>query len=89
VPYVPEAVYFLHARPKSTTRSAAFIDNIGKHYETIIDLIAQGGTMIGSSHRAAASAVFESWAAMNASFLQASDADPGLKYQNYIFSLKL
>ena len=88
-PYVPEAVYCLRPRAQSATRSAAFIDNIGAHYATIIELIAAGGTMIGSEHRAEAIAVFESWAAMNASFLKASTANPGLRYQNYIFSLKL
>jgi len=88
-PYVPEAVYSLRPRAKSATRSAAFIDNIGKHYQTLIGLIAGGRTMIGSAHRPAAVAVFESWAEMNARFLKASAAAPGLRYQNYIFSLKL
>jgi glycosyltransferase involved in cell wall biosynthesis len=88
-PYVREAVYSLRPRATSATRSSAFIDNIGKHYETIIALIAQGGTMIGPAHRAEAIAVFESWAKMNASYLKASAANPGLRYQNYIFSLKL
>ena len=88
-PYVPEAVYTLRPSAKSATRSASFIDNIGRHYQTIIERITQGRTMIGPTHRPEAVAVFESWAAMNASFLQASAAAPGLKYQNYIFSLKL
>ena len=88
-PYVPEAVYSLLPRAQSATRSTSFIDNIGKHYETIIGLIADGRTMIGSEQRAEAVAVFESWAEMNASFLRASAANPGLRYQNYIFSLKL
>ena len=88
-PYVPEAVYTLRSRAKSATRSASFIENVAEHYDTIIDMIIQGRTMIGSPHHAAAVAVFESWAAMNASFLQASAASPGLRYQSYIFSLKL
>jgi glycosyltransferase involved in cell wall biosynthesis len=88
-PYVPEAVYSLRPRAKSATRSASFMENIGKHYETIIDLIATGRTMIGSQHRREAAAVFESWAQMNASFVKASAANPGLRYQNYIFSLSL
>jgi glycosyltransferase involved in cell wall biosynthesis len=88
-PYIPEAVYTLRPHARSATRSASFIDSIGGHYETIIDLIARGGTTIGSQHRAEAAAVFESWAEMNASFLKASAANPGLKYQTYIFSLKL
>jgi glycosyltransferase involved in cell wall biosynthesis len=88
-PYVPEAVYSLRPRAQSATRSTAFIDNIGQHYQTLITLIAEGRTMIGSVHRAEAVAAFESWAAMNASFLQASATTPGLRYQNYIFSLKL
>jgi hypothetical protein len=88
-PYVADAVYSLRARAQSATRSASFIGNIGKHYETIIDMIAAGRTMIGSPHRREAVAVFESWAAMNASYLKASAANPSLKYQNYIFSLKL
>lgn len=88
-PYIPEAVYTLRPRAKSATRSRSFIDKIGRHYQTIVALIGEGRTMIGSAHRADASAVFESWAAMNASFLQASAAEPGLRYQNYIFSLKL
>jgi glycosyltransferase involved in cell wall biosynthesis len=88
-PYVPEAVYSLLPRAQSATRSTSFIDNIGKHYETIIGLIAEGRTMIGSEHRREAVAVFESWAEMNASYLKASAANPGLRYQNYIFSLKL
>jgi glycosyltransferase involved in cell wall biosynthesis len=88
-PYVAEAVYTLRPSAKSATRSAAFIDNIGRHYQNIIAQIADGRTMIGSRHRAEATAVFESWAAMNASFLKASAAAPGLKYQNHIFSLKL
>lgn len=88
-PCVREAVYTLRSRGKSATRSRTFIDNIGKHYETIVRLIAEGRTMIGSPHRAEAMAVFESWAAMNARFLEASTAQPGLRYQNYIFSLKL
>jgi glycosyltransferase involved in cell wall biosynthesis len=88
-PYVQEAVYTLRPRARSATRSADFIDNIGKHYETIIGLIADGRTMIGPAHRAEAIAVFESWAEMNASFLKASAANPGLRYQNHIFSLKL
>ncbi|GAB2178657.1 glycosyltransferase family 2 protein [Dongia sp. agr-C8] len=88
-PYVPEAVYILCSRAQSATRSASFIGDIGKHYATIIDKIAAGRTMIGSQHRADAVAVFESWAEMNDRFLQARAADPLLKYQNYIFSLKL
>ena len=88
-PYVPEAVYTLRPRAQSATRSASFIDNIGAHYATIIDMIANGRTMIGSKHRAASIAVFESWAEMNARFLQASAVDSRLRYQNYIFSLKL
>jgi glycosyltransferase involved in cell wall biosynthesis len=88
-PYIPEAVYSLHPSAKSATRSTSFIDNIGQHYQTIMDLITQGRTMIGSAHRAEAIAVFESWAAMNASYLSARTANPVLKYQNYIFSLKL
>jgi glycosyltransferase involved in cell wall biosynthesis len=88
-PYVPEAVYILRSRAQSATRSASFIGNIAKHYATIIDMITQGRTMIGSQHRAEAAAVFESWAEMNASFLKASAANPDLRYQNYIFSLKL
>ncbi|WP_395019988.1 glycosyltransferase family 2 protein [Dongia sp.] len=88
-PYVPEAVYTLRSRARSATRSASFIGNIGTHYATIIDNIAALRTMIGSAHRADAIAVFESWAAMNERFLQASAADSALKYQNYIFSLKL
>lgn len=88
-PYVREAIYTLRSRPESATRSARFIDDIAKHYETIIRLIGQGRTMIGSAHRVEAMAVFESWAEMNARFLKASDAAPGLKYQNYIYSLKL
>jgi glycosyltransferase involved in cell wall biosynthesis len=88
-PYVPEAVYTLRPRARSATRSASFIENIARHYEAIIDMIAAGRTMIGSAYRAEAVAVFESWAAMNASFLQASATTPGLRYQNYIFSLKL
>jgi glycosyltransferase involved in cell wall biosynthesis len=88
-PYVPEAVYTLRPRAQSATRSASFIDNIGKHYETIIDMISAGETMIGSRHHAEAVAVFESWARMNVSFLKACAANPALKYQNYIFSLGL
>ena len=88
-PYVREAVYTLRSRTRSATRSAAFIDNIGKHYETIMGLIARGGTMIGAPHRREAVAVFESWARMNDSFLKSSATTPGLKYQNYIFSLKV
>jgi glycosyltransferase involved in cell wall biosynthesis len=88
-PYVPEAVYTLRPRARSATRSASFIENIAVHYEKIIGMIAEGRTMIGSAHRTEAVAVFESWAAMNASFLKASAAIPGLRYQNYIFSLKL
>jgi len=88
-PYVAEAVYVLRPRARSATRSASFIENIGKHYEALITLIDEGRTMIGSPHRAEAVAVFESWAAMNESFLQASAADSSLRYQNYIFSLKL
>jgi glycosyltransferase involved in cell wall biosynthesis len=88
-PYVPEAVYTLRSRAKSATRSTSFIDTVGRHYQTITALIAEGRTMIGSAHRAEAIAVFESWAEMNASFLKASAASPSLKYQNYIFSLKL
>jgi glycosyltransferase involved in cell wall biosynthesis len=88
-PYVAEAVYCLRPRARSATRSATFIDNIGAHYATIIDMIAAGRTMIGSPHRAEAIAVFESWRAMNASFLKASAANPDLRYQNYICSLKL
>jgi glycosyltransferase involved in cell wall biosynthesis len=88
-PYVPEAVYLLRPRAQSATRSASFIDNIGKHYETIIAMIGAGRTMIGIDHRAEAIAVFESWAAMNASFLSASAAKPALRYQNYICSLGL
>jgi glycosyltransferase involved in cell wall biosynthesis len=88
-PYVPEAVYILRPSAKSATRGISFIDNIGRHYQALIALIAQGRTMIGPAHRAEVIAVFESWAAMNASYLSASDANPGLKYQNYIFSLKL
>jgi glycosyltransferase involved in cell wall biosynthesis len=88
-PYIPEAVYSLRSRAQSATRSASFIDNIGKHYKTLIGLIADGRTMIGSEHRREAAGVFESWAEMNASFLKASAANPGLRYQNYIFSLSL
>jgi glycosyltransferase involved in cell wall biosynthesis len=88
-PYVPEAVYILRPRAKSATRSAAFIDNIGKHYQALMALVAGGRTMIGPAHRPEAVAVFESWAEMNVSFLKASAAAPGLRYQNYIFSLKL
>lgn len=88
-PYLPDAVYMLRSRAQSATRSASFIGNIGKHYATIIDKIADGRTKIGSAHRAEAVAAFESWAAMNDRFLQASAADPLLKYQNYISSLKL
>ena len=88
-PYVPEAVYSLLPRAQSATRSTSFIDNIGKHYETIIGMIGDGRTMIGSQHRAEAVAVFESWAEMNASFLKACAANQRLKYQNYIFSLGL
>lgn len=88
-PYVAKAVYTLRPRARSATRSAAFIDNIGKHYETIMELVASGRTMIGPAHRDEAIAVFESWAEMNVSFLKASAAAPGLRYQNYIFSLKL
>ena len=89
VPYIPEAVYTLRAAANSATRSASFIDNIGAHYETIIGLIVDGRTMIGSVHRAEAIAVFESWAEMNASFLKASAVNSGLRYQNYVCSLKL
>jgi glycosyltransferase involved in cell wall biosynthesis len=88
-PYVPKAVYKLRPSAKSATRSTSFIDNVGRHYQAIIALIAEGRTMIGSAHRAEAVAVFESWAAMNASYLKASATNPGLKYQNYICSLKL
>ena len=88
-PYIQEAVYTLRPSAKSATRSASFIDNIGRHYETLIKQIEQGRTMIGSAHRAEAVAVFESWSEMNASFLKASAVNPGLKYQNYIFSLKV
>jgi hypothetical protein len=88
-PCVTDAVYMLRSRVESATRSASFIDNIGAHYAAIIDMIAAGRTMIGSEHRAEAIAVFESWGAMNASFLKASAANPALRYQNYIFSLKL
>ena len=87
--YVQEAVYFLRPRGGSATRSASFIDNIGKHYETIIALIGAGGTSIGPACRVEAMAAFESWSRMNASFVKASAAAPGLRYQNYIFSLKL
>ena len=88
-PYVQEAVYSLRSWPRSATRSARFIDDIGKHYEMIITLIEQGRTKIGPDHRADAIAVFESWADMNARFLKASRTTPSLKYQNYIYSLKL
>ena len=88
-PYVPEAVYTLRPRARSATRSASFIGSIGTHYQTIIDMIIDGRTMIGSAHRPEAVAVFESWAEMNERFLQASATDSRLKYQNYIFSLKL
>jgi glycosyltransferase involved in cell wall biosynthesis len=88
-PYVPEAVYTLCPGANSTTRSAPFADSIERHYRTIIERIEQGRTGIGSAHRAEAIAVFETWAEMNASFVKASRTNPGLKYQNYIFSLKL
>jgi glycosyltransferase involved in cell wall biosynthesis len=88
-PYLADAVYVLRSRPESATRSASFIGNIGKNYAAIIDMIASGRTTIGSDHRAAAVAVFESWAEMNERFLQASAADSSLRYQNYVCSLKL
>ena len=87
-PYVPEAVYHLRSRAESATRSVLFIGSIGKSYATIIDLISGGRTMIGSEHLAETIAVFESWAAMNDRFLMASAAESGLRYQNYIASLK-
>jgi len=88
-PIIQDSVYSLRQRAKSATRSAAFIDNIGKHYETIIARIDEGRTMIGPEHRAKAVAVFESWAKMNASFLQASAENPSLEYQRFVCSLKL
>jgi hypothetical protein len=88
-PYVSEAVYTLRPRAKSATRSTTFIDKIGEHYQTIIDLIAAGRTKIGPAHHRDAIEVFESWAEMNVSFLKASATTPSLEYQKYIFSLKL
>lgn len=88
-PFVPDAVYVLRPRARSATRSAAFVDNIGEHYKTIIELIAAGRTMIGPAHHLSAIEIFESWAEMNVRFLQASAVSPGLEYQKYIFSLKL
>ena len=84
-PYVPEVAYTLRPRAGSATRSAAFRDGIGDHYQVIMDRIVRGRTMIGSAHRAEAVAVFESWAEMNVSFLKASAAAPGLRYQNYMY----
>jgi glycosyltransferase involved in cell wall biosynthesis len=89
VPYVQEATYYLRSRAKSTTRSGPFIDTIGAHYEEIMRAIADGRTNIGPADRAEALAVFESWRKMNDRFASASAHDSGLRYQNYIFSLKL
>jgi glycosyltransferase involved in cell wall biosynthesis len=83
-PCNPDAVYYLSARPNSATRSAAFIDDIGKHYAAIVALIRAGRTGIPESEQAAACAVFESWAEMNEKYLAARAIDPALAYQRFI-----
>jgi glycosyltransferase involved in cell wall biosynthesis len=82
--YRPDAVYHLTARPRSATRSSIFIDQIAEHYAAIIAMIRGGHTAIPASEQRAASAVFESWAAMNERYLAARAIDSGLAYQAFV-----
>jgi glycosyltransferase involved in cell wall biosynthesis len=83
-PYNPEAVYLLSARPRSMTRSSAFIDGIAEQYAALIAMVRQGDTGIPAPQRAAAAAVFESWAEMNRRYLLARAATSGLAYQRFV-----
>jgi glycosyltransferase involved in cell wall biosynthesis len=83
-PYNPDAVYLLSARHRSTTRSAAFIDGIAQHYAAIIAMIRGGHVGIPAAERAAAAAVFESWAEMNERYLAARAVMSGLAYQRFV-----
>ena len=86
-PLANGATYVLRLRPRSATKSDAFIDGIGAEYTALIALIERGETLISSTHRAAAAEVFKSWARMNERFLQASAKVPGLAYQTYVAGL--
>jgi glycosyltransferase involved in cell wall biosynthesis len=83
-PYNRDAVYYLSARPGSATRNTAFIDEIAGHYAAIVATIRAGHTGIPRSERAAAGAVFDSWAEMNDKYLAARVFDPGLAYQRFV-----
>ena len=83
-PYNPEAVYYLSARRGSATRTTAFIDGIAQHYAAIVAMIREGHTGIPKVERAAAAAVFESWADMNEKYLAARARDPDLTYQRFV-----
>jgi glycosyltransferase involved in cell wall biosynthesis len=83
-PYNPGAVYYLSARPGSSTRSATFIDEIARHYAAIIAMVRAGHTGIPQPEQAPAIAVFESWAAMNERYLAARAIEPALAYQRFI-----
>jgi len=87
-PYNRDAVYHLSARRGSATRSTVFIDRIAQHYAAIIAMIRDGHTGIPSIERAAAVAVFESWADMNQKYLAARALDPGLTYQRFVAASK-
>lgn len=87
-PYNPDAVYYLSARRGSATRRTAFIDGIAQHYAAIIAMIREGHIGIPSIERAAAIAVFDSWADMNQRYLSAYSLDPDLTYQRFVAASK-
>lgn len=87
-PYAGDAVYRLHLHIASTTRGAAFQRDIAAGYETLLALIASGETAVPPAEREAASAVFRNWAAMNARYVAAREADPHLDYQSFILRIQ-
>lgn len=78
------AVYFLRQRPASLTQGTAFIRDIAAAYERLLALVETGGTRIPPPERAAAAAVFRTWARMNAGFEAALARNPALTYQSFV-----
>jgi glycosyltransferase involved in cell wall biosynthesis len=82
-PFTADAHYRLRQRGQSVTRGDAFLKGIGAGYDALMRRVNAGETAIAPQHRAAANAVWRSWAAMNARFEAAMAAGDTRDYQAF------
>ncbi|WP_374380170.1 glycosyltransferase family 2 protein [Dongia sp.] len=82
-PFVEDAIYHLRQQPQSATQSAAFVSEIGAGYTRLMEMVDAGETLVPPAHRAAVTAVWESWQAMDRRFTASGATD----YQQFVAGL--